>query len=79
MSRPPTGDPRWRRAERIRQAVLAELTARRAPATRSMIHIAVRNCAPGSVVPPYEVARALQVLRRAGRVRYVRPKWELVA
>jgi hypothetical protein len=70
-------DPRWRRAEQLRGRLLRELKAQPIPA-HSLWWRVMDNEFPGSTVTGAELLRALQVLRREGRVRYVRPNWELV-
>lgn len=67
-------DPRWKRAEQLRELVLLAVT-NSGPLRFSDVLDQVR----GRSISPIDdraVDRALQGLRRAGRVRYRRPIWE---
>lgn len=70
-----TADPRRRRAEQIREKVLVELRA--GALTHDVVVMRVAFALPGRIERG-QVQHALQTLRRAGRVRYRRPNWELV-
>jgi hypothetical protein len=73
----PVTDPRSRRAEQLRDLVLLILT-NNGPLRFSELVEQVR----GRSISPVDdraVDRALQALRRSGRVRYQRPTWEPVS
>jgi len=70
-------DPRRRRAEQIRELVLGQL-GNGWGATQLQIWSAIRARLPGSELRAREVAHALDVLRRAGSVRYTGRYWEAV-
>lgn len=70
-----TADPRRRRAEQIRDQVLVDLAA--GPLWFGELYELISRRVVG-VLHDSQLVHALDVLRKAGKVRFVSAGWELV-